>query len=301
LAASAAVRENVDCVIVHTPPFFSITRYLGASPIVYFFDHGEPNPEFFPDRMQRELVNWEKRFCAALAKRIFAVSRTIEEQCLYQSVTVLRNGNSHMAKWSLKWNEPRRVTRAKLGWKDKFVVLNVCRFGADERLYKGVDKFIEVMDELWFSHPNSRGRVVFALAGKANSDDILEMQSQGLAVLPNVSDEFMIELYAASDLYMNFSKWEGYNLGIGQALAMGLPVIASDIEAHREFPVIATNNVRVAIQRLQEHITAAARGETRREAVTFDWDKPIGKLVDMIRIDLKSCEKKFADKTKVGL
>ena len=115
--------------------------------MVYFFDHGEPNPEFFEDRLQRESVNWEKRFCAPLAKRIFAISRTTAEQSFQRDVTILRNGNSHMANWSPKWSEPRRTTRAKLGWEDKFVVLNVCRFGPGERRYKGIDRFIEVMEE----------------------------------------------------------------------------------------------------------------------------------------------------------
>lgn len=287
LAANIASLENVDCVIVHTPPFFSITRYLGRWPMVYFFDHGEPNPEFFEDRLQRESVNWEKRFCAPLAKRIFAISRTTAEQSFQRDVTILRNGNSHMANWSPKWSEPRRTTRAKLGWEDKFVVLNVCRFGPGERRYKGIDRFIEVMEESWFCHPDSRGKIVFALVGKADADDVVEMQSQGLAVFPNVSDEFMIELYAASDLYMNFSKWEGYNLGVGQAMAMGLPVIASDIEAHREFPIITTNIVSVAVGKLHEYFRVAAQGETRRRAITFDWDEPISKLVDSIRGDLR--------------
>lgn len=285
-ASMAAVRENVDCIIAHTPPFFSVTRHLGAWPIVYFFDHGEPNPEFFADRASRETVNWEKRFCAPLAKRIFAISQTIREQSLYEDVTVLRNGNSHMATWSPKWAEVRSATRTEFGWDNKFVVLNVCRFGVEERLYKGIDKFVEVAEEFWFSRPDAHGKIVFALAGKARPEDVAEMRSKGLEVFPNVSDQLMSELFAASDLYMNFSKWEGYNLGIGQALAMGLPVIASDIAAHREFPITVTNNVVTAVESLHEHFMSARRSEAQRRAITFDWDIPTGALVELIRGDL---------------
>jgi hypothetical protein len=109
----------------------------------------------------------------------------------------------------------------------------------------------------------------------------------GLSVFANVSDNMMIELYSASDLYVSFSKWEGYNLGIGQALAMGLPVIASDIEAHREFPIVTTNSARVATEKVYEHFTAP-RDETKRCATIFDWDEPVGKLVDIIQSDLRS-------------
>jgi GT2 family glycosyltransferase len=286
-AAGIVVRENVDCVIAHTPPFFSITRYLGSWPMVYFFDHGEPNPEFFPDRHEREVANWEKRFCAPLATRVFAISRAIKEQSYHPDITVLRNGNSHMAEWTTRTQGQRRTKRDALDWKDKFVVLSVCRFTREERSYKGVDKLIELKEELWFSHPDTRGKVVFVLAGKADEEDIVEMEAAGLSVFANVSDILMIELYAASDLYASFSKWEGYNLGIGQALAMGLPVIASDIEAHREFPIVTTNSARVATEKVYEHFTAP-RDETKRCATIFDWDEPVGKLVDIIQSDLRS-------------
>jgi GT2 family glycosyltransferase len=288
LAAGVAIRENVDCVIVHTPPFFSITRYLAFWPLVYFFDHGEPNPELFIDRHDREIATWEKRFCTPLATRVFAISRAIEQQSLHPDITVLRNGNSHMAKWTASSNGLRRAKRAELGWKDKFIVLSVCRFTRAERSYKGVDKLIELKEELWFSHPDTRGKVVIVLAGKADEEDIVEMEMGGLSVFANVSDRLMIELYAASDLYVSFSKWEGYNLGIGQALAMGLPVIASDIEAHREFPIDTTNSIRVASEKLYQHFTAP-RAELNRRAITFDWDEPVGKLVDILRSDLRSC------------
>src|SRR5262249_3036859 len=140
----------------------------------------------------------------------------------------------------------------------------------------------------WFSHPDTRGKVVFVLAGKADEGDIAEMENAGLSVFANVSDLMMIELYSASDLYVSFSKWEGYNLGIGQALAMSLPVIASDIEAHREFPIVTTNSIRVAGEKLYEHFTAP-RDESNRRATTFDWDEPVGKLIDILRSDLRSC------------
>jgi GT2 family glycosyltransferase len=291
VAAGVAVRENVDCVIVHAPPFFSITRYLGPWPMVYFFDHGEPNPEFFPDRHVREMTNWEKRFCMPLATRVFAISHAIEQQSLHPDITVLRNGNSHMAKWTARTQAMRQAKRDGLGWNDKFVVLTVCRFTRAERFYKGVDKLSELKEELWFSHPDTRGKVIFVLAGKADEDDIVEMEAAGLSVFANVSDLLMIELYAAADLYVSFSKWEGYNLGIGQALAMGLPVIASDIEAHREFPIVTTNSIRVAGAKLHAHFIAP-RDDIKRRATVFDWDEPVGKLVDILRSDLRSYDRK---------
>jgi GT2 family glycosyltransferase len=285
-AAIIAVREHINCVIVHSPPFYSITRYLGASPIVYFSDAGEPPPELFPDRAYRESVNKEKRFCATAADRIFAISQAIKDQSLDENVSVLPLANSHMARWSDALSAPRESTRKKFGWEDKFVVFNVCRFHAGERNYKGIDKYVELMEELAVSDSPARGKAVFVLAGKANPDDVSEMESLGLTVFPNVSEELMLELYAASDLYVNFSKWEGYNLGIAQALAMGLPVIASDIPAHREFPIATTDSLRVAIAKFSDAFLASTEGKFERQPVTYDWDAPVGALLDTIRADL---------------
>ena len=38
------------------------------------------------------------------------------------------------------------------------------------------------------------------------------MEACGLRVFANVTDAEMVELYLTADLYMNFSRWEGYNL-----------------------------------------------------------------------------------------
>ena len=36
---------------------------------MYFYDYGEPNPEFFHDRLIREDINREKRMMTGLADR----------------------------------------------------------------------------------------------------------------------------------------------------------------------------------------------------------------------------------------
>ena len=86
------------------------------------------------------------------------------------------------------------------------------------------------------------------------------MEACGLRVFANVTDAEMVELYLAADLYMNFSRWEGYNLGIAQALAFGLPIIASDIPAHREFPITTSDDPAEII----DHVAALA--DTKRAA-----------------------------------
>ena len=85
----------------------------------------------------------------------------------------------------------------------------------------------------------------------------------------------MTDLYCAADAYANFSKWEGYNLGIGQALAMGLPTLASDIPAHRAFGSDVTNSEQVAAEWL---VRTAAQSVTRTPRI-WSWEKPLSQLI----------------------
>jgi GT2 family glycosyltransferase len=281
-AAMHAVRNGVDAIVAHTPPFYSVVRWLGRCPLVYVMDHGEPPPEFFADREGRVGANAEKWFCAALAKRVFAISEAVRNQGFEPRTRVIRNGNTHLSRWTDESPGVRRRARERLGLKGKLVVLNVCRFEEQDRLYKGVDHYAEVAQAMPYLCPPLAGRVEFVLAGRGSSRDAQAMERAGLRVFANLSDTELTDLYAAADAYMNFSRWEGYNLGIGQALAMGLPVIASDIEAHREFPISVTNDVAVAVQMLGD-IAKAAR---KREAICFEWTGPTREFEELIAADV---------------
>jgi glycosyltransferase involved in cell wall biosynthesis len=99
-------------------------------------------------------------------------------------------------------------------------------------------------------------------------------------VFDNVTDAEMIDLYSAADIYANFSRWEGYNLGIGQALAAGLPVIASDIPAHRAFPIFTSNCVLPVIEKLSELVMTVIENQfaQARNPIVSDWKPSLDKL-----------------------
>ena len=171
--------------------------------------------------------------------------------------------------------ENRERTRAARDWTGKVVVLNVCRFEHAERRYKGIDTYAEVARRFREARPELASRVDFVLCGKAASEDVKEVEALGLTVVANASDQELADLYAAADVYMNFSRWEGYNLGIGQALAMGLPVIASDIQAHRDFGVTVTNDPGAAAVLFGPLADAALSGTLllERRAKLWTWDR----------------------------
>ena len=173
-----------------------------------------------------------------------------------------------------------RGLRTKSMRGSKVVVLNVCRFEHAERRYKGIDVYAELAKRFRVTHPALAGRMEFALCGKPTKYDVREVEALGLSVSPNVSDQELVDLYAAADVYMNLSQSEGYNLGVGQALAMGLPVIASDIPAHREFGISVTNDLAEATAMLERLGRLALSGASLRERASrlWTWDEPLAEF-----------------------
>ncbi len=294
-AANQAVANDVDCIVAHTPPFFSVVRSTGEWPKIIMYDYGEPDPSFFDDADLRREVLLEKRYALAMAHRVYAISQSVKAESQEDRTEVIRLGNSHLASWGSDFCARRDTLRKQLKWEDKIVILNVCRFHKGERAYKGIDRYADVMDEFALARPTLASRVVFVLCGKATEDDVREVTSQGLTAFANVSDTQMIDLYAAADIYMNFSCWEGYNLGIGQALAMGLPVIASDIPAHREFGIPTSNDLDETVQLLEPLVTARLNKNdlAARKPVIWTWEEPLSQFASAIET---LCRESSADR-----
>ena len=273
--ATLALDLEVDIIIAHTPPFFGVTRWTGAFPPVMSYDYGEPPPDLFPDSMARHQLNDIKNMELASSTAVYAISQAVADEAFVKPRGVLALANSHLGRWDEEAAARREAMRAREGWADRFVVLNVCRFGEGERRYKGVDTFAALHDALYSHDPSAAARAVFVLCGKGTEVDVAAMEEAGLEVRANVTDEEMRGLYAAADAYANFSLWEGYNLGIGQALAMGLPVVASDNPAHRAFGVSVCQGAEDAAQIL----AGFARQPRSREPVIWEWNEAMEAFV----------------------
>lgn len=277
-AATLASLHGIDVIIAHTPPFYNVARWTGAHPVVIAYDHGEPPPAWFPDAKERESLLAEKDQSLVMATAVYAISAAIRSESRTPVTGVIPLGNAHLGQWSGGHDARRLAVRTRRGWQDKFVVLNVCRFHNSERRYKGVDLYAEVFGKAKRLQDASTKEIIFVLCGKGTPADVAAMNSLGLTVEANVTDDEMTDLYCAADAYANFSQWEGYNLGIGQALAMGLPVIASDIPAHRAFGIETTNDTSKAAEWVLRHVGTLPV----REPKVWSWDAPCQRLIEVI-------------------
>lgn len=280
-AAIAAAVHNIDVVIPQTPPFFSIARWTGQYPKVLAYDHGEPPSAWFPDELHRNAILAEKDSTLMMCHTVYAISEAIASESRTPVTGIIPEGNTHLGLWSAESQLNRNRNRVKYAWNDKFIVLNVCRFHKGERYYKGVDVYAEVAKVFDQRYPHLKEKVVFVLCGKGTEEDVAEMTELGLSVHANVSNSEMFDLYTAADGYINFSQWEGFNLGVAQALAMGLPVIASDIPAHRAFGVMTTDRPEIAAKAVAEWVDSNVGDQ--RKAITMDWNASFDRLADAIK------------------
>jgi GT2 family glycosyltransferase len=283
-AAMYAFERDISLIVSHTPPFFEIPVFIGAHIPVLAYDYGEPSPEFFsePVRFYLREVAFEKRSAASLTTAIATISQAVKDETLNDDAIVAGLANSHFPIWSQMLRPRRDEVRARLGWTDRFVVLTVCRFGKNERAYKGLDKLAAVLREFPYLHSDRAEGLLWALAGAGAQDDVEQAEELGFTVYPNLSDAELSDLYVAADAYMSFSRWEGYNLGVSQALAMGLPVVASDIAAHREFPIFTSDSILVICNWLAGEIAARTAERPDRRPIVYEWSESTQRFSDIV-------------------
>ncbi len=279
-AALAAERFGVDLIVALTPPFYSVVHAPRVCSVLAY-DHGEPPAEWFSDHAERLKLLEEKDRSLRLAMAVYANSKAVADESRTPVTGVLPLANGHLGQWSDDRLARRQAIRKALGWSDRFIVLNVCRFHEAERRYKGVDTYSAVLAAVQQRGQASPGEIVFVQCGKAQGADVQAVSAAGLVPMANLSDPQLIDIYLAADAYANFSRWEGYNLGIGQALAMGLPTLASDIPAHREFGIEVTNDVDHAADWVLE--CWRERASFRRVARPTHWEPHLERFTEIVQ------------------
>ena len=241
-AVARAEERRPILAVAHTPPFYRALSTLGRGRLRVFFDHGEPPPELFPDRPERERIETERRHDAAGADLVVTISEFLRRTSVSPGAKVIRNGNDHLLKRRSALASLAGTFRARSGLLDQRIVLNVTRFSEAERRYKGCDRFAEVRAALERIDASASATTAFVLLGKGEEADRRWAESQGLQAMTNIDDDLLVAAYLDADAYLSTSQWEGYNLGIAQALAFGIPSFASDRAAHPEFEIPVSNS-----------------------------------------------------------
>jgi glycosyltransferase involved in cell wall biosynthesis len=133
---------------------------------------------------------------------------------------------------------PRRASQALLeryGLQGKTVLMTLGRLVSVER-YKGFDEALEVLPELAAQLPN----VAYMVVGDGTDRARLEEKARALGVADrvvftgNVQESEKADHYRLADVYVMPSQGEGFGFVLLEAMACGIPVIASKVDGGRE-------------------------------------------------------------------
>ncbi len=123
----------------------------------------------------------------------------------------------------------------RFGIRSRKVIMTLGRMSSDERS-KGFDQIIELMPRLRELEPN----ITYIAAGDGDDRPRLENKARQLGVddrvifVGRIPEERKPDFYRLADAYVMPSFWEGFGIVVLEALACGLPVVASSIDGTRE-------------------------------------------------------------------
>ncbi len=104
-----------------------------------------------------------------------------------------------------------------------------------------------------------------------------------IKVIPFLPHEQLPPIYSAASVFVFFSKVETFGMPLVEAMACGLPVVASDIPIHREIvqnagPLVSPDDPDLLAETLQKILTDHEfRGLLARSALScsqqYSWEK----------------------------
>ncbi len=236
-ALDVLARKQIDVWIPQTPPFYHWLPHL--RPPAVAVEHGTPPGSFFEKRVGRGLDAYTReRFETIYPQlgngyRFVAISDYIRSEfpdTVRDRVTVIHNGADHYPRASQE--EIERFRQRVGATPEDIIVLWVGRIQpeSDNQPYKGLKEFMSLAPLLHQKFPN------FKIVGAGKADDSARNLLQQVGIIPvfNLSKEEMPGAFAAADIFLNTSKWEGFNLPLAEAQFQGTPVVAYRLCSHPE-------------------------------------------------------------------
>jgi glycosyltransferase involved in cell wall biosynthesis len=287
--------QHIDVWIIHTPPFYSWLPYL-KSPVITV-EHGTPPCRFFEEQLGKELdARTRERYHKTHRTRrpgdaLVAISHYIRSGLpadVQQQTSVIWNGADHYPPAS---RESAEAFRHRLGvGKDDVLVLWVGRIqpDSDTQPYKGLDELIQVAPILKAGLKD----IKLVAVGRADNSAREPLESAGMIPAFNLPREEMPIAFAAADIFLNTSRWEGFNMPLVEAQFQGTPVVAYDLCSHSE--VVLDGDSGLLVNSREELCDATLKlardpelrvqlaAGARKHARQFSWDTNTRELAALI-------------------
>lgn len=122
------------------------------------------------------------------------------------------------------------IVRQKYGLGERPVILYLGRISP----HKGIHLLIEAFNQTRQQLPQAALIIVGKHTFDSYTEQLKRMADDNVIFAGYVSDEEAPLYYAACDIYVSATLWEGFNLPLVEAQACGRPVIAFDLGPHPE-------------------------------------------------------------------
>ena len=223
---SALVRRvGADVVVAHGSPYFEVLPALGGVRTIAY-EYGDPTPAMFPeDGPERARIAEHKREQVyPSVSAVATISAFVRHDIGWPAARVIRLGSDHVPDLGTKpWLPAPEPGPLRVGV--------LMRLGAGEAAYKGSRHLLDLV-----THCRERGLPVrFELMGRGRPQDAEHYRRAGLEVHLNATDAERTEFLRRIDVFVTTSQWEGTNLPLVEAQALGTPSLAFDTGAHPEF------------------------------------------------------------------
>jgi len=281
--ASFLDAEGLDALEIHTFPFFTLLEQLRTPTVAV--DHGVSLTAGMPYWLRADFAYVRRRLYGRelpRATRLVTISDFLRRQmpaALAARATVIPWGAEHYA-----GAEPGAgaALRRRLDIpEDGLLSVYVGRVNPKGQPYKGVD-------ELLAGHATLRREVPGAAllcVGVGTDADADELRARGAVPYLNAPAEDMPAVYAAADLFVTCSRWEGFGLPLLEAQQAGVASVAYAVGGHPEVALAGETAALVETpgefvaewRRLATDPTArrAMAARARRHAAGFTWARAV--------------------------
>ena len=261
---------NIEVVLAQTTPYFEVLPHLVGHIPVMVYEHGDPTPTFFnEDGEERERIRQNKiQNVYPVVNKVLASSHFLVQDIEWPEAEVVALGCNHVPNLGLK-------PKTEFDSSEKVLkVGTLIRLGAGEAQYKGNALFRELVSRL----RTNNSEIEFYVMGRGTEADGDEWREVGVTPILNAPDDAKAEYLRTLDVFVSPSMWEGFNLPIVEAQALGTVGIGFDVGAHPETALHLASSINDAISMIEhwnsdrEHLALACERAYQYVRTQFDWD-----------------------------
>lgn len=289
-ASIARLAEQQGCgtIIALTSPFLEALPSLTERFSCWAWEWGDPTPEFFvADRDLRAaiIVNKRRTVYPSLAGVIVG-SNFLRSEVGWNDCRVVYPGADHAPDMGPKTPAPGQPRSRSLR------VGTLMRLGSGEARYKGNRLFREIK-----TGSDREGiDCEFVVAGRGTEIDARPFREAGIDVQLGLNDDEKWEYLRRLDVFVSCSLWEGFNLPLAEAQALGTVGLAFDVGAHPEVTPFVMGGIADVVRQLRAYSERRALLEAHSTAAyhfvrsRFSWRQTTQSLLDTLGLTRPSDE-----------